>query len=65
MGRLATRMKNTLIFLKAKYPWHEALETQALEWDGRGSGARRRAQPKRLLKDLIVISQSMTADQLP
>lgn len=45
-------MKNTLIFLKVKYPWREALETQALEGDGGGSwgsggeGGRYPAQPK-------------------
>lgn len=39
-------MKNTLIFLKAKYPWHEALETRALRGGGGGSGGRCPAQPK-------------------
>ena len=30
-------MKNTLVFLKAKYPWSEALETQALQVGGGGT----------------------------
>lgn len=32
-------MKNTLIFLKAKYLWHEALETRTLKVEVEGVGA--------------------------